>query len=171
MFLIERGVAGDFLSNPSTRSMLALARVKPGANSKQIQSEIAVVGQRLMKQYPRDREIGDLQARPLRPPGIMSGATNPFPKLAALFLTLAGLVLALACVNVANLFLVRAAARQREMAVRAALGAGSGRLVRQLFTESLVVAALSCGLGVALGLSASRLLGSVPLQSELPDRA
>ena len=168
MFLIERGVAGDFLANPSTRSMLALARVKPGANSKRIQSELAVVGQRLLKQYPRDRGIGELQANPLRPPGIMSGSTNPFPKLAALFLTLAGLVLALACVNVANLFLVRAAARQREMAVRAALGAGSGRLVRQLFTESLVVAALSCGLGVVLGLSATRLLGSVPLQSELP---
>jgi predicted permease len=168
MFLIERGVAGDWLTNPSTRSMLALARVKQGADVKQVRSELAVVGQRLQKQYPRGRGIGELRATPLRPPGIMSGSTNPFPKLAALFLTLAALVLGLACVNVTNLFLVRAAARQREMAVRAALGAGSGRLVRQLFTESLVVAALSCGIGILLGVGGTRLLGSVSLQSELP---
>jgi predicted permease len=167
MFLIERGVAGDFLTNPSARSMLALARVKPGANAQQVQSELAVVGQRLLKQYPRDRGIGELYADPLRPPGIIGG-TNPFPKLAALFLTLAALVLALACVNVANLFLVRAAVRQREMAVRAALGAGNGRLVRQLLTESLLVAALSCGVGVLLGMGGARLFGSVSLQSELP---
>lgn len=167
MFLIERGVAGDFLANPGTRSMLAIVRVKPSANAKQVQPELAVVGQRLLKQFPRDRGIGELSATPLRPPGIISGP-NPFPKLAALFLGLAALVLALACVNVANLFLVRAAARQREMAVRAALGAGSGRLVRQLLTESLFVAALSCGVGVLLGLSGARLFGSLPLQSELP---
>ena len=167
MFLIERGIAGDFLANPNTRTMTALARVRPGAGTKQIQSELAVVGKRLLKQYPRDRGIGDLYANPLRPPGILAG-TNPFPKLAALFLTLAGLVLALACVNVANLFLVRAGARQREMAVRAALGAGSGRLVRQLLTESLVLAALGCGLGIAIGMSGSHLLGSVSPQSELP---
>jgi predicted permease len=168
MFMIERGVAGDFLANPSTRSMLALARLKPGADVKRVQSELAVVGQRLLKEYPRDRGIGDLCASPLRPPGIMSGATNPFPKLAALFLSLAALVLALACVNVANLFLVRAGGRQREMAVRAALGAGSGRLIRQLLTESLLVAALSCGVGVLLGIAGARLLGSLSLQSELP---
>lgn len=167
MFLIERGVAGDFLTNPGTRSMLALARSKPGGQSKHVQSELAVVGQRLLKQYPRDRGIGELYADPLRPPGIIGGA-NPFPKLAALFLTLAALVLALACVNVANLFLVRAATRQREMAVRAALGAGSGRLVRQLLTESLFVAALSSGVGVLLGLAGVRVLGSVSMQSELP---
>ena len=167
MFLIERGVAGDFLANRSTRSMLALARLKSGEYTKQVQPELAVVGERLLKQYPRDRGIGELGAIPLRPPGIINGP-NLFPKLAGLFLTLAALVLALACVNVANLFLVRAAVRQREMAVRAALGAGSVRLVRQLLTESLVVAALSCGVGVLLGLSGARLFGSVPLQSELP---
>jgi len=166
-FMIERGVAGDFMANPKTRSMAAMARVKPGAGIKQVQSKLAVVGQRLLQQFPRDRGIGELGASPLRGPGIITGQ-NPFPKLAALFLTLAALVLALACVNVANLFLVRAAARRREMAVRAALGAGSGRLVRQLLTESLVVAALSCVLGALLGSAAARLLGSVNMQSELP---
>jgi predicted permease len=166
-FMIERGVAGDFLANPKARSMAAIARMKPSAEIKQVQSELAVVGQRLLKQFPRDRGIGELGATPLRGPGMITGQ-NPFPKLAALFLTLATLVLALACVNVANLFLVRAAARRREMAVRAALGAGSGRLVRQLLTESLVVAALSCVLGAVLGSAATRLLGSVNMQSELP---
>jgi predicted permease len=167
MYSVERGVAADFLANSAARSMLAFARVKLGANAKQVQSEMAVVGQRLLKQYPRDRGIGDLHSKPLRPPGIVGG-TDPFPRLAAIFLTLAALVLALACVNVANLFLVRAAGRQREMAVRAALGAGNGRLVRQLLTESLVVAAVGCGVGVLLGWGGIRLFGSVSMQSELP---
>ena len=168
MYLVERGVTADFLADSKARSMMALARVKSGADMKQVESEMAVVGQRLLKQYPRDRGIGELSAVPLRPPGILGGEQNPFPKLAALFLTLAALVLVLACVNVANLFLVRAAGRQREMAVRAALGAGNSRLVRQLLTESLVVAALGCGGGILLGVGGTRLFGSVSLQSELP---
>jgi predicted permease len=167
MYVVERGVGADFLANPNARSMHALARVKPGVDIKQVQSELAVVGERLLKQYRRDRGFRELRADRLRPPGIVSGG-NPFPKLAALFLTLAALVLALACVNVANLFLVRAAGRQREMAIRAALGAGSGRLVRQLLTESLLVAGFGCGVGVLLGLGADRLFGSISLQSELP---
>jgi predicted permease len=167
MYVVERGVGADFLANPNARSMHALARVKPGVDIKHVQSELAVVGERLLKQYRRDRGFRELRADRLRPPGIVSGG-NPFPKLAALFLTLAALVLALACVNVANLFLVRAAGRQREMAIRAALGAGSGRLVRQLLTESLLVAGFGCGVGVLLGLGADRLFGSISLQSELP---
>jgi predicted permease len=168
MYLVERGVASNFLADSKARSMLAFVRVKTGADRRQVQSEMAVVGQRLLKQYPRDRGIGGLSAPQLRPPGIVGGEANPFPKLAALFLTLAALVLVLACVNIANLFLVRAASRQREMAVRAALGAGSGRLVRQLLTESLVVAALGCGVGILLGLGATRLFDSVSTQSDLP---
>jgi predicted permease len=168
MYVVERGVGADFLANSTARSMLVFARMKSGVDAKRVESEMAVVGQRLLKQYPRDRGIGALAAHQLRPPGIVGGEQNPFPRLAALFLTLAGLVLALACVNVANLFLVRAAGRQREMAVRAALGAGNGRLVRQLLTESLVVAALGCGVGILLGMGAMRLFSSVSLQSELP---
>jgi putative ABC transport system permease protein len=167
MYSIERGVAADFLTNPKARNILALVRVKPGIAMEHIQSMLNVIGQRLLRQYPRDHEVRDLRASPLRPPGLITG-TNPLPRVATLFLTLALMVLALACVNVANLFLVRAAARQREMAVRAALGAASSRLVRQLLTESLVVAAFGCVLGVLLGLGASRLLAAAPVQSEMP---
>jgi putative ABC transport system permease protein len=168
MYSIERGVATDFLTNPKTRSIVAFARLKPQAAASQMQSELAVVGRRLLKEYPRDQGIGELRAKPLRPPGLLSGDANPLPKLGALFLILGGLVLALACVNVANLFLVRTLGRQREMAVRAALGAGNTRLVRQLLTESLVIAALGCALGILLGVGTTRVLSSVPLQVDLP---
>ena len=168
MYSIERGIASDFLSNPRTRTMVAFARIKPQIGRSQMQSELAVVGQRLLKEFPRDGAIGELRANQLRPPGLISGAVNPLPKIAALFLILGGLVLALACVNVANLFLVRTFGRQREFAVRAALGAGNGCLTRQLLTESLIIAALGCALGILLGLGTTRLMRSVPLQVDLP---
>ena len=168
MYSIERGVAGDFLSNPKTRSMVAFARLKPEIRKSQMKSELAVIGQRLLKAFPRDGAMGELRANQLRPPGLISGAVNPLPRLAGLFLILGGLVLALACVNVTNLFLVRSFGRQREMAVRAALGAGNGRLTRQLLTESLIVAVLGCALGILLGVGTTRLLRAVPLQVDLP---
>ena len=168
MYSIERGVATDFLSNPKTRSMVAFARLKPEIRKSRMESELAVIGQRLLKAFPRDGAMGELRANQLRPPGLMTGAVNPLPKLAGLFLILGGLVLALACVNVTNLLLVRSLGRQREMAVRAALGAGNGRLTIQLLTESLLVAALGCALGILLGLGATRLLRAVPLQVDLP---
>jgi predicted permease len=168
MYSIERGVAPGFLSDPKARCMVAFVRLEPHAKAPQIQSELAVVGQRLLKDYPRNGTFGALRANPLRPPGLLSGGVNPLPKLAALFLILAALVLALACVNVANLFLVRTFGRQREMAVRAALGAGNTRLVRQLLTESLVVAAMGCGIGILLGVGASRVMSLLPMQVDLP---
>ena len=168
MFSIERGVAAGFLADPKMRCIVAFARLRPDARTSRMRSELTVVGQRLLKDYPRDGAIGELRANVLRPPGLMTGHSNPLPKLAALFLILAALVLALACVNVANLFLVRTLGRQREMAMRAALGAGTARLLRQLFTESLVVAAIGCGVGILLGLGVSRAMSSVQLQVDLP---
>jgi macrolide transport system ATP-binding/permease protein len=163
----------DFLNDARGRSLNVMARIRPGVDIGKVQSLTGLVGQRLLKQSPRDGERHTLQALPLRPfgpPLITSGGDgpNPFVRLAELFMTLAGLVLLLVCVNVANLFLVRAIVRQNEMALRAALGAGRRRLLRQLLTESFLLAGLACIAGIALGIGASQFLSSVPLQTNLP---
>jgi predicted permease len=166
---LEGGRQSDFMTNRESRSMLIFARLKDGVTLGQAESELDVVSQRLAQEYPKTNEGMALHAWKLSPAGPNSNPENsPFATLAALFLGLAFLVLVLACLNVANMLLVRSAARGREMAVRAALGAGRGRLIRQLLAESLLLALLGCATGIWVGLMASRAMSSVNLTTSIP---
>jgi putative ABC transport system permease protein len=118
-----------------------IARLKPGVSVEQAGTDMAIIARRLGELYG-NRDAGS-KLVPLRQEIV--GKTQP---LLLVLLGAVGFVLLIACVNVANLLLARAAAREREIAIRAALGAGRVRLARQMLTECLVIA----GLGGVLGL-------------------
>jgi predicted permease len=158
----------DTWTHRADRSLSLMARLKPGVNLKQAQSSLTVVAQRIAEQHPdSDKGISVLGfpeklARPDPDPD------NSLPAVAAAFMALAALVLLVACFNVTNVLLVRATARQREMAIRAALGAGRMRLVRQYLTESLLLAFLGAAGGMLLAYWATRYLSTLSLGTDLP---
>ncbi len=147
---------------------LVLARLKPGVTLGKAQPVLDVVANRLASQYPTIHK--GLQLRPvLLGNGLTnSNGENPLPVMSALFLILAGLVLVLAAANLANLLLVRALARNREMALRSALGALRARLIRQVLTETALLVLLGLAGGVLFGVGGSRAVSSIPLQTDLP---
>ncbi len=160
------------LEQRAARGIFALGRLKQGTSLAQAQAAVNVIADRLARQYPKTDAGAAIEVHPqkdaaLTPMG-QSGMYEKEMMIMVLFLTLAGLVLLLACFNVANILLVRATAREHEMTIRAALGAPRHRLIRLLLTESLLLAFLGCGAGVLVGAWASTALASIHLNMGLP---
>ena len=160
------GASADYLTSRKNRSAVLLGRLRPGVSAAEAQSELRTIAAGLAAQYPeanRGRTVtvlGYVRARFESDP--IDGA------LALTLLGITGLVLLIACANVANLSLGRGAARAKEIAIRMAIGASRGALVRQLLTESLLLAAAGGLAGIGLGYLGVRFLGSIPIPSDFP---
>ena len=163
MAVIDSQTKSDFLNDRQAKSLVLIARVKPGVSDKEIQTTVDVTAKRLAAEYPKADDWTTLNAFPLPPTGPTSRPDQTLTVLSALFLTLAAIVLILACVNVTSILLARATVRRREIAIRAALGATRGRLIWHLLTESFLLALLGCMGGILLGVAGSRAVSSLPL--------
>jgi predicted permease len=144
------------------------ARLRSGISWKQANASLTLVAREITRLHPEAEKKLGIEAFPEPQLRVNVGDPNTLLIVAGLFLSLALMVLLLACVNVANLVMVRATAREREMAIRTALGAQRSRLIRQMITESVMLAAIGGGVGVLVGMGASGALSRLDLHTDLP---
>jgi macrolide transport system ATP-binding/permease protein len=166
---VENEPLADF-NKQANRQLHIYGRLQPGVTPKQADAALALAAGQLAAAHPAEERNTELHGFSLEAGRLTGGIDddNSFNTVSAIFLGLASLVLLLACVNVANLLLVRATVREREMVIRSALGAQRFRLIRQMLTESLLLALLGGVGGILLGKLGSGLLASVNIESDLP---
>ncbi|MEO5717902.1 MAG: ABC transporter permease, partial [Chthoniobacterales bacterium] len=145
--IMRRSANPGWMNRANHPMMYGWGRLKPGATLAQARAEMETISARLAKQYPETNTGVRAVVKPL-----LENLVGGYRKNLALLFGAVGLVLLIACANLANLFAARGAARAREFAIRAAVGASRGQIIRQLLIESLLVAALGGGLGFLIAL-------------------
>ncbi|MCA9736468.1 MAG: FtsX-like permease family protein, partial [Gemmatimonadetes bacterium] len=139
------------------RDLFVVGRLRPGVTQAQATEEVAGISRALQAEHPETNAGWAVGSSPVRDALLDSEA-----KIVLLMLVLTvAFVMLIACANVANMLLARATVRQRELAVRAALGAQRGRLIRQLLTESLVLSLVAAALGIGIAFGLNRALVAI----------
>jgi putative ABC transport system permease protein len=160
----------DTFTQRGLESFRVMGRLAPGVSVTQAGASMETLARNIARQYPDEfKELSFLVVPETKARPSISAPTF-VPRIAAILMTLVGLILLIACANVSNLMLSRAAMREKEMAVRSALGASRFRLIRLLLSESLLLGLLSGMAGVIIALWATDLLSSVRMATDNPVR-
>ena len=160
--VIQDPLFGPWTKNHALHWVPVVARLRPGASLAAVRAQVDALTQRLAEQFPTEDGGWTAQTAPLKSV-LVADVRAPLLVL----LGAVGLVLLLACINVANLLLARATSRIREVAVRQAFGAERGRIVRQFLTESMVLCLVGAAIGIALAYWSTQALSSL-LPPDLP---
>jgi putative ABC transport system permease protein len=132
----------------------SVGRLKEGATPEQAKAELQAIALDLEKAFPLANKGRTFTLQPLLESSIAANQRDQFKRAGIMLMAVVGIVLVIACFNIANLLLARASGRKREMSIRAAIGASRGRIVTQLLTEALVLAIAGGALGLGLALAA-----------------
>jgi len=147
-------------NNRRFRWLSIAGRLKPGVTVQQAEAAMKTIAAGLEKEYPRDNKGRTVVLFPLNESALGINQRRQFSLAGGILMGVVGLVLLIACVNLANLLLAQAAKREKELSIRAALGAGRARLVRQLLTESTVLSLLGGVAGLLVAFWGRKLLWS-----------
>ena len=150
------------------RWLFLRARLKPGKTFEQARANVQVIASRLASEYPVTNKDRDMSARRTNDVHFHPAADQTILPIASGLMAVVGLVLLIACLNVASMLLARASSRQREIGVRLAIGAGRGRLIRQLVTETLVLAFFGALVGGVIAWWITTFAASISLPSPIP---
>ena len=154
------GFFKEFFNDRRFLTTTVFGRLKDGISIGAAEASLKTIASQLEKAYPKDNASRSVALTPLADAAVGVNNHDQFVLIGGLMMGIVGLVLLIACVNVANLLLAQAARREKELTLRAALGASGRRVFRQLLTESLVLAILAGGIGIAIAYGGRALLWS-----------
>ena len=144
------GTLLEFFTSRRALFVNAVGRLKPGVSMQQADAAMKTIASRLATAYPKENDGRSIQLNSLAQSAIGLNQRSQFERAGGVLMTIVAFVLLIACANIANLLLVRAGGREREVGIRMALGAARGRLVRQLITESMILSTLGGAAGLIL---------------------
>ena len=164
MMAKEIQIGSNWLDSRGSDNLFTVGRLKPGVSAQQAEAALTVLTAQLEKEHPKDNAGRGVR---LIPPGLfIPSIRDSVFAFSSVLAVVGGLVLLLACVNLANLLLARATERRKEIAIRLAVGASRWRLVRQLLTESVMLSVAGGGLGLLLAGWITHAVSSLQLPTE-----